>query len=160
MKRVRDYAGAYISMGGFGDASRVFHSRQIGLTEQGLPLRLLGGARLVGRAAGWDLAALNLQTEGAAARAAENFGVLRVRRQVLNRGSTVGGILTSRMTQGGGRNQVIGADALLRVRSNDFLSLQAAESFDDERPTRGLQGAAVRALWERRASQGWPAHPH
>ena len=59
------------------------------------------------------------------------------------------------MTQGGGRNQVIGADALLRVRSNDFLSLQAAESIDDERPTRGLQGAAVRALWERRASQGW-----
>ena len=140
--------------GGSGDPSRLFNSRQIGLTDEGIPIGIAGGARLVGRVGGWDLAALNMQTEGAGERRAENFGVLRLRRRVLNERSTVGGILTSRVSEGGAHNQVLGADAVMSMGSNDYLTLQAAQSFDDERPTSGLRGAMVRGLWERRAAQG------
>src|SRR5688572_11435031 len=43
-------AGVFeFTTGGIGDASRLFHSRQIGLDDRGLPIRILGGTRLVGR---------------------------------------------------------------------------------------------------------------
>jgi hypothetical protein len=37
-----------------GGLSRLFHSRRIGLTDDGQPVRIYGGARLVGRWGGWD----------------------------------------------------------------------------------------------------------
>ena len=147
-------AGVFdFTTGGFGDPSRLFHSRQIGLTPQGLPIRILGGARLVGRVGRWDLAALDMQTEGSSAQTAENFGVLRVRRNVLNPASTVGGILTSRMSEGGQRNHTYGTDALLKVGRNEYVTLQWAQSIDDSTGASGASGM-VRGAWERRASQG------
>jgi hypothetical protein len=147
-------AGVFdFATGGIGDPSRLFHSRQIGLTSQGLPIRILGGARLVGRVGGWDVAALDMQTEGSSVGAAENFGVVRVRRQVLNAASTVGGIVTSRMSEGGRRNHTYGTDALLRVRANDYVSLQWAQSLDDTIAA-GAGSGMARASWERRAAQG------
>jgi len=139
--------------GGFGDASRLFHSRQIGLTPHGVPIRILGGARLVGRLGRWDVAALDMQTEGSRLGPAENFGVIRLRRGVLNSASTVGGILTSRMSEGGQYNHTYGTDALLRVRPNDYLTLQWAQSIDDSLGG-SLRSAMARALVERRSAQG------
>ena len=147
-------AGVFdFATGGFGDASRLFHSRQIGLTPQGLPIRILGGARLVGRVGRWDLAALDMQTEGSGLGPAENFAVLRARRQVLNAASTVGGIVTSRVSDGGRYNYTYGTDALLRVRSNDYITLQWAQSIDDSLGG-SLASGMARALLERRAAQG------
>jgi hypothetical protein len=45
-----------------GGVSRLFHSRTIGLGEDGTPLRIYGGGRLVGRAGGLDVGFLDLQT--------------------------------------------------------------------------------------------------
>ena len=67
-----------------GGLSRLFHSRRIGLNDDGEPVRLLGGARLVGRAGRWDVGLLDMQTADSEALPSENFGVLRVRRQVFN----------------------------------------------------------------------------
>jgi hypothetical protein len=142
-------------VGGFGDASRVFHSRQIGLDMQGNPIRILGGGRLVGRVGGWDVAALNMQTQGNDLLPSENFGVLRIRRRVINSGSTAGGILTSRMNADGGRNHVYGLDGQFRLRSNDYLTMQWAQSFDDERPASGFDAAMARMVVERRSAQGF-----
>jgi hypothetical protein len=147
-------AGVFdFTTGGFGDPSRLFHSRQIGLTSQGLPIRILGGARLVGRVGRWDLAALDMQTEGSSVQGAENFGVVRVRRNVWNPASTVGGIVTSRMSDGGRRNHTYGTDALLRVGRNEYVTMQWAQSIDDSTGASAASGM-VRGAWERRASQG------
>ena len=143
-----------LGTGGFGDPSRLFHSRQIGLTDDGRPVGILGGARIVGRVGGWDLAALDMHTESDGSRRAENFGVLRLRRQVLNPRSTVGGIVTSRVSEGGARNHVYGTDAVLSVRDNDYVTLQWAQTFDDDRPSAGMRAGMARGVWERRSSQG------
>jgi hypothetical protein len=147
-------AGVFdFSTGGFGDPSRLFHSRQIGLDNRGLPIRILGGGRLVGRVGGWDLASLDLETEGSRRGPAENFGVMRVRRRVLNSASTVGGIFTSRVAEAGKYNYSYGTDAVLRLLSNDYLTLQWAQTIDDSLGGSGASGMA-RAVWERRAAQG------
>ena len=41
--------------------NRLFHSRRIGLNK-GKPVRIYGGARLVGRVGNWDMGALTMQT--------------------------------------------------------------------------------------------------
>src|SRR5204862_1354726 len=46
----------FVTVGG----GRLFHSRRIGLTPDFGPVRILGGARLVGRAGAWDVGALSM----------------------------------------------------------------------------------------------------
>src|SRR5512134_3866841 len=76
-----------------GGLSRLFHSRRIGLTDDGRPVRILGGARLVGHWSGWDVGVLDLQTAGDDPLPSENFGALRLRRQVLNPYSYAGAMV-------------------------------------------------------------------
>lgn len=45
------------------DSGRLFHSRRIGLTEDGESVRILGGGRFYGRIGSWDVGFLNLQTD-------------------------------------------------------------------------------------------------
>ena len=77
----------------------LFHSRRIGLTGGGEPIPLLGGARLTGRAAGFEVGLLSLQTEAGTGLPAENFSVLRARRSVLG-SSDVGAIIINRQATG------------------------------------------------------------
>ncbi|MCG8468700.1 MAG: carbohydrate binding family 9 domain-containing protein, partial [Gemmatimonadetes bacterium] len=60
----------------------LFHSRRIGLTGDGEPIPIVGGGRLSGRAGGFELGVLNLQTESTDGVPGENFTVLRGRRSV------------------------------------------------------------------------------
>jgi hypothetical protein len=43
--------------------SRLFYSRRIGIDEDDNPVRILGGARVVGRIGSWDIGALDMQTD-------------------------------------------------------------------------------------------------
>ena len=139
-----------------GGLSRLFHSRQIGLNE-GEPVRLLGGARLVGRIGKTDLGFLNMQTARTATFDAENFGVIRVRHQVFNRFSNVGGIATTRIGGGGSYNVAVGADALIRPFGDEYVTVKWAETFEDGRPggTGLLDASRVVARWERRNEDGF-----
>lgn len=139
---------------GLGGSDRVFHSRRIGL-ERGEPVRIYGGARVVAHAAGWDVAALTMQTEATEGSAGANAGVLRLRRQLLNDQSIVGGIVTSRFTADGGRQLTVGADALVRVAGQDFLTVTWAESIDRDDHAGGRTGRSFyRVRWERRGIYG------
>jgi hypothetical protein len=135
--------------------TRLFHSRRIGLTASGAPVTILGGARLVGKVGGWDVGLLQMQTNNAGDIAGENFGVLRLRRSVLNDSSTAGLMLTS-LAGGGHANVAVGADTSLRVRGDEYLALKWAGTFDNREPagtdlaTRSL----VDAQWERRTQRG------
>ena len=140
-----------------GMVDRIFHSRQVGLSG-GEQARLLGGGRLVGRIGSWDVGIMNLQTGESDALGSENFGVLRLRRQLFNPFSYAGTMVTSRVGSGGRYNVVYAGDAILRLTGDEYLTLQWAQSFDD-----GVvdgtgfdfgRAALFRAHWERRKLQG------
>jgi len=62
---------------------RPFFSRKIGLDQNNQPLTILGGARLSGKINNdWRIGLMNMQTEGAAGRNAENYTVAAVQRTV------------------------------------------------------------------------------
>jgi len=142
-----------------GGQERLFHTRRIGLV-QGQMVPIYGGARLVGRVGAWDVGLLDMQTESADSLPSENFGVLRLRRQVLNDNSYVGGILTSRWNSAQ-QNLVYGADALMRTATNDYLTLDGAQSFDIRRETSAAAAATfldrslLRLNWQRRGQDYW-----
>jgi hypothetical protein len=113
-----------------GGMNRLFHSRRIGLTDAGEPVRILGGARMVGRLGSWDIGAFDLQTAESDPLPAENFGVLRVRRQAFNAYSYTGAMITSRVGSDGSYNLAYGLDGVIRLRGEDYLTVQWAQSFD------------------------------
>jgi hypothetical protein len=97
------------------DRGTLFYSRRIGLSD-GRPVRILGGARLVGRVGSWDVGLTEMQTAEDGDLASENFGVLRVRRRVLNPHSYIGGMSTSRVASRGGYSITYSLDGQFRVR--------------------------------------------
>jgi hypothetical protein len=152
-----------VSLGG---NERLFHSRNIGLVNRE-QVRIFGGARAIGRVGDWDVGFIDMQTDEHGIAPSENLGVLRLRRRVLNQFSYLGGILTSRLGDDGSHNVVWGADAVVRVVGQDYLTLDWAQSFDrGPRPTRRaglgdsdvgldvLDRSLARLNWQRRGTDG------
>jgi hypothetical protein len=146
----------------FGGPNRLFYSRRIGLS-QGQPVRILGGARLVGRAGRWDIGALSMQTgrepdlgSGGEALPSENFSVLRLQREVINDYSQVGGIVTSRVGLEGDRNLAYGLDATIRPAEDEYLTAKWAQTFTGSGTEQLLsfRPARIQLLWERRTYEG------
>ena len=142
-----------------GGLSRLFHSRRIGLTDDGRPVGLLGGGRIVGRRGAWDVGLLSLMTERHDELAPENIGVARLRRQVFNPYSYAGVMGTSRIDTDGAYNVAYGLDSVVRLRGDDYMTLQWAQSFDsrllDSGDQRGLNSARATFELERRRRRGW-----
>ena len=140
-----------------GGNARLFHSRRIGLSADAspVPVPVLGGARLVGRVGQWDVGLLEMQTERQAESPGENFGVLRLRRPVLNPWSTAGVRLTS-YAGGGRRNVAAAADGTFRLHGDDWLTLKAATTVDDDDPTGAdlATRSLIDARLERRVGRG------
>ncbi len=147
-----------------GGPTSLFYSRRIGLTEDGDPVRLLGGARLVGRVGKWDLGAINMQTAESDELPAENFSVLRMRRNVINENSFLGGMLTTRINDRSTKfdrnmnNVSVGIDGVYRIMNDDYFSFALARSFDDTLSDAGISSfdktARVRASLKRRRNTG------
>jgi hypothetical protein len=139
----------------FGEQNRLFYSRRIGLYD-GDPVRIYGGARLVGRVGGWDIGFLNMQTAAIEDLPSENFGVFRVRRRVFNPYSYVGGMVTSRIGMDGRYNVAYGFDGIFRLFGNDYLTLNWAQTFEDEKTNKAfsLDPTRIRVNWERRKTEG------
>jgi hypothetical protein len=137
-----------------GGSDRLFYSRRIGLAG-GRAVPLHGGGRLVGRIGEWDIGLLNMQAASFDGLSGENLGVLRVKRQVFNQNSTIGGIVTSR--QGGTDNIVYGLDGSIRVRPRDHLTLNWAQSFTRGEPAdiEVLDRSLARARIERLVIDGF-----
>jgi hypothetical protein len=142
----------FVAAGG----TRLFHSRRIGLTPQFEPVRILGGARMVGRLGAWDVGALEMQTDRYGATPAENFGVLRLRRQVLNQHSTAGMMATTYVNADGRTNVALGGDTSLRVYRDEYVGLKWAMTADaDERAGVSLASRSLfDTTWERRTQRG------
>ena len=134
---------------------RLFHSRRIGLSEDGAPVTILGGARLVGKAGDWDVGLLEMQTGKEGTTPGENFGVVRLRRPILNSWSTAGLLMTS--YHGAGRsNLALGLDSSVRVSGDEYLGLKWSGTMDENEPD-GLgfvDRSVLDAKWERRTQRG------
>lgn len=139
-----------------GGPNRLFYSRRIGIYD-GTPVRIYGGARLVGRAGPWDLGFLTMQTAPVEDLPSENFGVLRVRRQIINPNTYVGGIVTSRIGKDGSYNIAYGLDGIFRFQGDDYLSLNWAQTFENDSVNNpaSLDPARIRINWERRTIKGF-----
>ena len=90
---------------------RLFHSRRIGL-DGGQPVPIIAGGRITGRARGFTVGMLNMQTEPVPSEdiPAGNYSVLRMKRDVLSR-STVGAFMTNREIGGSADfSRVFGVD--------------------------------------------------
>ncbi len=118
----------------FGSRDFLFYSRRIGLDDDGRPVRMLGGARVVGRAGKWDFGFLNMQTGKSDELNSENFTVLRARKQILNQYSDAGFFFGNRMDFDGNFNTSYGLDASIRFskKNNDFIDFRWAQTFDSE----------------------------
>lgn len=119
-----------------GTGTRIFHSRNIGLSSAREPVRILGGGRLVGRVGDWDVGLLNMQTEGVpGGDPSTNFGVARLRRRVLNDNSTLGAIMTTRLGAEGTDNKALAVDGVFRIFANDYVASTFAASQDERTGT-------------------------
>lgn len=127
----------------------LFHSRRIGLTADGRPIPILTGGRVSGRAGGFELGLLNMQTQGLGEAAPENFSVARLRRNLFA-GSDIGAMFINRQaTDGGGHNRAFGFDANLRLLRSLIVNSYLAGTADSERGGTGLAGR-VSAAWRDR----------
>ncbi len=142
------------SLGGRSD--NLFYSRRIGIVDDE-QVRIYGGARLTGRINKWDVGILDMQTESHNGTTSENFGVARLRRQVFNPNSYVGGIMTSRIGTDGSYNVAYGADGIIRLFGDDYLDVRIAQTFENGAENNLFSAdptfAAVR--WERRTDEGF-----
>ena len=108
----------------------LFFSRRLGLAG-GLPIDILGGARLSGKIGGYNVGVLNMQVDEAIDRRtrttitpANNFGVLRIQREIGR--SSVGAILVNRQGTGdlapsNDYNRAYGLDAAWQATRNGKL---------------------------------------
>lgn len=115
---------------GFGEQDRLFYSRRIGI-QNGDPTRIYGGARVVGRAGSWDLGFLTMQTEALDDISSQNNSVLRVRRQIINENTNVGGMITSRLGTDGSQNIAYGLDGVFKLFNQSYLTTAWAQTFND-----------------------------
>lgn len=135
--------------------NRLFYTRRIGI-DNGSPVGIYGGARLVGRAGPWDVGLMSMQSAPVEDLLTENFTVMRLRRQVINPSTYVGGILTNRMDFKGGYNTAYGLDGVFRLFGDDYLKLMWAQTFDSDYENKPLSfdPARIYLNWERRSLQG------
>lgn len=124
--------------------NRLFYSRRIGLDQNNLPLRILGGVRLTGRLHGHDIGFINMLTgpndfrklkeldsDSLAAINTENLTVMRIRKNLFNARSNMGAMLTHRINWNGNYNTLYGVDGILNLRKNDFLKFAFVQTQTD-----------------------------
>jgi hypothetical protein len=150
------------SMGG---NNNLFYSRRIGLSEDGDPVRILGGARLTGRLNKWDVGFLDMQTDALWKKnpegmhdkilPSENFGVMRFRRQVINDESYLGAMATSRLGADGSYNLAYGLEGIFHVFGDDYMDVRWSQSYEDSTVNNSLEDPSrFSANWERRSKKG------
>jgi hypothetical protein len=111
---------------------KIFHSRTIGIIEN-RSVPILGGIRMTGRAGDWQFGLLEMHTAvseiDGQSTASENFGVLRIKREVKNDGSFVGGMFTSRADFSGHYNLVAAFDSDMSLSvPHAYLKFRLAQS--------------------------------
>ncbi|NQW04430.1 MAG: carbohydrate binding family 9 domain-containing protein [Acidobacteria bacterium] len=137
--------------GGFGPSVTplVFYSRRIGL-EDGAAVPILGGGRVLGRGAGFQVGALHIVTDSGPEpeSVGSQFSVLRLNRDVMSR-SRVGLIATRRAASGSGTgvNYAYGADVSLNLSTAASMQGYWAQTRTEGDPAGDDVSYRARADW-------------
>jgi hypothetical protein len=137
--------------------TQIFNSRTIGL-ENGLVVPIFGGVRLTGKSNGFQVGALDIQTQGLskAAIASQNFGVLRLRKELFKNGSFIGGIVTNRISNDPSiNNQVVGIDFVRRYGNKWMMGFNAVTSNDIQKPGYFNKSSNLSAVLYKTANLGY-----
>jgi len=119
-----------------------FFSRRIGLSADGQPIPIVGGARLTGRQGNFGLGLLNIQTHAFGDRPGDNFTAAHVTREF--GASSIGGFYLGREASGvTGFNRVAGGDIHLNFRQTIDVYAFAMGSASSG----GVHGRAARAAF-------------
>jgi hypothetical protein len=130
----------FFTMGSPGEVE-MFFSRRIGIGPEGGVVPILAGGRLSGKAGGFNIGLLNMQTRAVDdIVAANNFTVARVSRELPNR-SRVGAIFVNSAATGegvpsGADNQTVGADGKWGIGRYSSIGGYAAKTFTPGRSGR------------------------
>ncbi len=140
-----------------GGPNRLFYSRRIGLDDDEGPVRIYGGVRMIGRVGGWDLGLLDMQTESIGDLNSTNYGVVRLRRQVINPFTYIGGIVTNKVDTRGNYNTTTGVDGVFRLTTDDYVNVNYAQTFynDLDISPFSASNAKMRINFERRKNLGF-----
>jgi hypothetical protein len=115
------------------DTPVLFYSRRIGLT-QGREVPLIGGGRLTGRVGKYSVGLIDVRTDSVAGTSftPTNFGVFRVKRDVLRR-SSIGAVFTERSVResAAGANQAFGVDGAFTLQDDLVVNTYLARTQTD-----------------------------
>jgi uncharacterized protein DUF5916/cellulose/xylan binding protein with CBM9 domain len=109
---------------------QMYFSRRIGLTSDRVAVPVHGGGRLVGRAGGFDVGLLDVQTGDQENTPGSNYLVFRTKRNILAR-SNVGTFFSNRQSSSSDFNRVVGGDANFTLLKNTDIQGFLAKSFTD-----------------------------
>lgn len=122
-----------------GYLDQLFYSRRIGLYE-GEIVPIIAGARMVGRVGKWDLGFMDMQTASIDYKdddadsvykvPSTNYGVLRLRKGIINSTSYVGGMMTSKIDVDGGYNINTAVDLIYNPFRDDYITFNYGQTFD------------------------------
>ncbi len=131
--------------------SVLFFSRRIGLSEDNTVIPLLGGVKVTGKAAGLSIGLMNMTADRSTYLNDDNqevsvprvnFGVLRLRQDILEN-SSVGFIALNKQPFGNGAyNRAVGMDANIYLSPNTQIGGFAAKSFSPELKGKDFAGYA------------------
>jgi hypothetical protein len=104
----------------------------------------------------WDVGFLDMQTSEFEENPSENFGVLRLKRDVFNKDSFLGGMVTTRLGMNGSYNVAYGLDGRFRIKGDEYLILKMAQSIENDADNKiqGLLPARLLFQWQRRSQIG------
>ena len=113
---------------GFSRLADLFFTRRIGLSPDGQPVPIIGGARLSGKVDRHNIAVMNITTQEAFGHLGENFFVGRYSRDILSR-SKIGGIIINKEAVGGSHyNRTFAADTTLALHRNFVVNAFLAKT--------------------------------
>ncbi len=148
-----------------GYLDQLFYSRRIGLHE-GEVVPILAGARLVGRAGNWDLGFMDMQTasldyydddiDSLTRIESTNFGVLRIRKGVINSTSYLGGMVTSKIDVTGNYNINTAIDLIYNPFRDDYITANYVQTFDSDVTTNNkpMDQGKFYFSWQNRSNVG------
>jgi len=134
--------------GGGTSEFRLFFSRAIGLSPDRAVIPIRGGGKLTGKARGWTVGLLDVQTDAQGRTPQRNFAVARIKKDVLAR-SNIGAIVTSRDsgTPGDPYNRGFGLDGNFSLFEHLTINTYLASTYTPGAPDDHWAGR-WRSYWD------------
>lgn len=136
--------------------NRLFYSRKIG-TYNGELVQIYGGARLAGRTGPWDIGFLEIQTAPVDTLTSQNYGMMRIKRQIFNENSYLGGIITNVQGSNGHYNKAYGIDGDIKLIDDNYFQFKWAQTFENGKENKifSLDPARIYMILQNRSIKGF-----